>query len=110
MSASGIWLNTQECRSCLCREGRGGAGSWGAGVGVDGVGEAEPSDGAGVAFWVAGSAIDVALERVERAIIVLKNGKGFWRFACFGGMLFAYVMVDAWEAWAVVMKSGDRVA
>ena len=63
-------------------------------MGVDGAGEAEPSDGAGVAFWVAGSAADVVLERVARAIIALENGKGFWRFACFGGMLFAQVMVD----------------
>jgi hypothetical protein len=42
-----------------------------------------------VAFWAAGSAVDVVLERVARAIIVLENGKGFWRLACFGGMLFA---------------------
>ena len=63
-------------------------------MGIDGAGVAEPSDGTGTAFWIAGSAADIVLERIARVIIALENGKGFWRFACFGGMLFAQVMVD----------------
>jgi hypothetical protein len=89
MSVSGIWLNIQEYCSCFYFEEGGGAG-----VGVNGAGEAELSDRARVAFWVAGSAVNVVLECVACVTIALENGKGFWRFACFGGMLFAQVMVD----------------
>ena len=63
-------------------------------MGVDGIGEVEPSDGAGATFWVAGSAADIVLERVTRVIIVLENSKGFWRFTYFGSILFAQVIVN----------------